>query len=276
MFFIFICNFTSLLLHHLFGPLRLSFWYCIPSCSTFFSVSSSIDLLVINYFCLSENPFLPFVFLKGSFAEDMTFYDRFFLIEFWWYYPTIFCLKFLVVSQLQSGCHSFVGDLHIFFGCFEDFSLSLWLCAVLLQCTWCTFLFIYSAGYMFFLVSFGYFLSSGKFIAIIFSNLFLPYLFHPLRTLMAYVRLRLICVLDSIIISFLLLAQFSNSVFYLFSTCLFSILCLMSWLFFMLSSTHGGLFPHVFGDLCLWHHHHYYYFILLFRKPGCLNWGMFL
>lgn len=150
MFFIFICNFTSLLLHHLFGPLRLSFWYCIPSCSTFFSVSSSIDLLVINYFCLSENPFLPLVFLKGSFAEDMTFYDRFCLIELWWYYPTIFCLKFLVVSQLQSGCHSFVGDLHIFFDCFEDFSLSLWLCAVLLQCTWCTFLFIYSAGYMFF------------------------------------------------------------------------------------------------------------------------------
>lgn len=103
----------------------------------------------------------------------------------------------------------------------------------------------------------------------LFKSFLLYYLFYPLRTLMACIFIYIyISFLYIIIMFFLLLAWFSNSTFYFFKYFLHVyILCLMNWLLFVLSSTHGNLFQHVLGGLCLWHH---------YWKPGCLNWGIFL
>ena len=145
---------------------------------------------------------------------------------------------------------------------FFSFSLALWgfitmhlvYASFYLFCWICIF-FLYHLGLPSALKNVRYYL---------FKSFLLYYLFHPLSTLMAYIR----HVLDTIIMFFLLLAWFSNSTFYFFKYFLHVyILCLMSWLLFVLSSTHGDLFQCVLGGLCLWHH---------YWKPGCLNWGIFL
>lgn len=57
MFFTFTYRFTSLLVHRLFDTLR-PFWYCFSSSwGTSFSISFSVDILVIQCFWLSESSF---------------------------------------------------------------------------------------------------------------------------------------------------------------------------------------------------------------------------
>lgn len=176
-----------------------------------------------------------------------------FLVELWRYHSTVFYLKLLVMSPFQSNaiplaviCIFSFTVLKIFLFFFGFVELYYNVVGVHLV------LFIL-LGVCFLLVSFGSSISSRKFIAIIFSVLFLLYsLFYSLKIPMAFIRhvLDTIIVFSSCLLSFLIPYFISLNL----STHLY--LCLMNWLLFMLSSTHSSLVSCVFDNLCLWPRHH--------------------
>lgn len=239
-------------------------YYFLSSWGIAFSISCSVGILVIFFVCPK------FFFHSCSWKVVLLrtwFLMTFFLIELWWYYSTILCLKLLVINLASVQLFTTLLVICMFSWAAFKIFLFLWLRGVLLYCTWYVFLLIYSAGLYFLLVSFGSFINFEKIYShYLFKSLL--FLLHPLKTLMAYMW----HALDTIIMFFLLLAWFSNATFYFFSCFLhIYILCLMTWLLFVLSSTHGDLFPCIFGDLCLWHHFCQYYFTLPVKKSRCLN-----
>lgn len=125
-----------------------------------------------------------------------------FLIQLWWYHFTSAWSCWWFQSNaipLSMICIFSLTALKIFL-----FSLGFWSFIIM----YLVYLCFYLLGVCF-LVSFGSLISSRKFIAIIFSNLFLPnYLLYPLRILMACFR--------HYYYIFLLLAQFFDSTFYFF------------------------------------------------------------
>ena len=133
---------------------------------------------------MSENLFL-FMLLKDSFAEDMIFYDMFcFLIEFLWHYSTSSTLSYwwwvsfsLIVIPLLVICIFSLAVLKNFLFVFVGFYYNVLGVHFLFLFCVCVPLDTFSSCIIW------CFVSSGKFIAITFSNLFLLYyLLHPLRT----------------------------------------------------------------------------------------------
>lgn len=165
---------------------------------------------------MSENLFFNSCFaeslLKDSFAEDMIFYDMFcFLIEFLWHYSTSSTLSYwwwvsfsLIVIPLLVICIFSLAVLKNFLFVFVGFYYNVLGVHFL-------FLFVCVLVDMFSSCIIWCFVSSGKFIAITFSDLFLLYYLLPL------LRTSWHLYSNKTIISVLLLASFSDSTFYFFT-----------------------------------------------------------